>query len=72
LIDISDLEDDDGKFVHDHVTINDEDEALDPRTRRAYFFSQAVRKMMDEIMAQEDAEIFKALDSIAESGNKDI
>lgn len=69
MIDINDFDD---KFVHDYVTINDEDEALDHKARWTYFFNRAVRKMVDEIMAQEDAEIFKVLDSIAESGNKDI
>lgn len=70
MIAISEFED--YKFVHDYVTINDEDEALDHKAMWSYLFGQAVRKMVDEIMAQEDAEIFKVLDSIAESGNKDI
>jgi hypothetical protein len=72
LIDISDLEDEDGFFCHDCIIINGEDEALDYKGRRAYLFNQAVRRMMDEIMVQEDVEIFKVLDSIAESGSLSI
>ena len=54
--------------IYSNPTIN----INDVKQRRYDLINRSVQKARDEIMAQEDAEIFKILDSIAESGNKDI
>lgn len=44
----------------------------DIKRRRFNLIDRYVQKAKQQLMAQEDEDIFKALDSVAESGNKDI
>lgn len=44
----------------------------DIKSRRFNLIDRAVQTARQQLMAQEDEDIFKALDSASESGNKDI
>lgn len=62
-------------FDHDEIIINSEGLTGNRRNIRMIPPPFFIQKMKEEIMAQEDAEIFKAFDSIfsiEHSGNKDI
>lgn len=62
-------------FDHDQIIINSEGLTGNRRNIRMMPPPFYIQKMKEQIMAQEDAEIFKALDSIfsiEQSGNKDI
>lgn len=63
------------KFDHDAVVINSFGEVLDGSPTSGYNSRRSaaiVQQMKNRIMAEEDAEIFRILDSIAQSGNNDI
>ena len=62
-------------FDHDAVKINSFGETLDDASLGAYSSQRAAaitQRIKNQIMAEEDAEIFKILDRIAKSGNNDI
>lgn len=58
-------------FTHGYVVINSFGETLDPSTYTSYN-TRLADKIRQRIMADEDNEIFRILDSIAASGNNDI
>lgn len=56
-------------YEHDYVIIDDEDEVINCSSIWGVF-DKAVQQARAQIMAQEDAEIFRILDSIAASDIK--
>jgi hypothetical protein len=59
-------------FAHEVIIINSEDEINQESGSWGGIWNAAVFKARQEIMAQEDAAIFKILDDLVASGNKDI
>lgn len=59
-------------FDHDHVTINSYGETLDRDDPTTYSKNRIAWQLKQRIMAEEDAAIFRILDSIAKSGNNVI